>query len=300
LRVPVAGSLNSLEVAYDAGLNRIRAGGEIHDQPGPPTCDKRAYATAATRAFCAFTLETLDEEPVACRPQRIKELVGMIRGLAASKAKLASETVDVDQVILGHPPDATGPRLSILPLPSIGHLQSDGLIRRVLMAESAACDGSLSSLISRVLHSAELQPETTDHAFSPGQVRLARLNRDDRFLRLYTKPAEVWASVTPVLLPGYDDRKVHRGNQRKRLDRAEQLVCKALAQAGVGFPARIELSRVPFWPGTLHAREYCPRAKLAHYPRWHVRLTFDLPWTGPLAVGAGRHVGFGLFAAVEP
>ncbi|HEX3659671.1 MAG TPA: type I-U CRISPR-associated protein Csb2 [Pirellulales bacterium] len=299
LRVPVLGSLDSLEAAYEASLNRIRAGGEVHDQPGPPVCEKRVYATSIDRPFCAFALETPDEETAACRPQRIKELVGMIRGLAACKARSAGETIDVNRVILGHPPDASGPRLSILPLPSIGHPHSDGQIRRVILAESAGGDGSLSLLLSRVLHNAALQPDRGDDAFSPREVRLAHLKPEDRFLRFYTALAHVWASVTPVLLPGYDDRKLHRGNQQKRLARAEQLVCKALAQAGIGVPARIELSRVPFWAGTLHSRKYRPREKLAHYPRWHVRLAFDRPWIGPLAIGAGRHCGFGLFAAVD-
>ncbi|MCY2986867.1 MAG: hypothetical protein NTY19_03255 [Planctomycetota bacterium] len=64
LRVPIEGSLRSLEDAYDASLNRIRANGEVYDQPGPPTCDKKVYAISGTPAFCAFTLETPDEETV--------------------------------------------------------------------------------------------------------------------------------------------------------------------------------------------------------------------------------------------
>lgn len=308
LRVPVDNSLRSLEKAYDASLNRIRAAGEVHDQPGPPTCGNRVYATFDIRAFCAFALETPDEVSVACRPQRIKELVGMIRHLAAgdpvrkaverlNQSRVAKDPIDMDRVVLGHPPRAGGPRLSILPLPSIGHPHSDGQIRRVILAESASDDGALCRLLFRTLHNVALIAEKPDDSISPSEVRLIRLDAADHFLRFYAMSSKVWASVTPVLLPGYDDRKDHRGNQQKRLDRAEQLVCKALAQAGIDTPGGIELSRVPYWPGTLNSREYRPREKLAHYPRWHVRLTFDRSWTGPLAIGAGRHCGFGLFAA---
>jgi CRISPR-associated protein Csb2 len=116
-------------------------------------------------------------------------------------------------------------------------------------------------------------------------------------LPFYTATARVWSSVTPVLLPGYDDRKQHRGDQQKRLARAAQLTAKALAQADIEAAAEIELSPVPFWPGSLHVREYVPREKLRHYPRYHVRLAFDRPVTGPLAIGAGRHCGFGVLAA---
>ncbi|MCY2990095.1 MAG: type I-U CRISPR-associated protein Csb2 [Planctomycetota bacterium] len=242
LRVPIKGSLRSLEDAYDASLNRIRANGEVYDQPGPPTCDKRVYAISGTPAFCAFTLETPDEETVTCRPQQIKALVGMIRHAATSDAvrravqrmnqsRTPDRVLDVNRVILGHPYKAAGLRLSILPLPSIGHAHSDGQIRRVILAESAGGDGSLCALLSQHLHQVALTPDDAADTISPGEIRLVRLDPVDRFLRFYAKPAGVWASVTPVLLPGYDDRKDHRGSQQKRLARAEQLVCKALAQA---------------------------------------------------------------------
>lgn len=311
LRVPVEGSLRSLESTYAASLNRIRDNGEIHDQPGPPTCDHRVYSVSSGRSFCAFTLQTPDEETIACRPQRIAELAGIIRHAASRREVRAAcdrlnqssvhDAIDVDRVILGHPHRAAGARLSILPLPSIGHPHSDGQIRRVILTESGGSDGSLSRVLFEVLHNTALEPEpqSSEDAISSAEVRLVRLNPTDRFLRFYKGESHVWASVTPVLLPGYDDRKDHRGDQNKRLARAEQLVCKALAQSDIDAPAQIELSRVPYWPGTLHAREYRPRHKLAHYPRWHVRLTFERPWTGPLAIGSGRHCGFGLFAACE-
>ena len=31
------------------------------------------------------------------------------------------------------------------------------------------------------------------------------------------------------------------------------------------------------------------------YPRYHVRVTFRQPVRGPIAIGAGRYRGFGLF-----
>jgi len=310
LRVSVNGSLQSLEDAYRLSLDRIRPGGEVHDQPGIPTCEKRVYAASGARPFCALALQTPDEEPVAFRPQQIKELVGMIRHAAAcdvvrravekmNRSRPARDAIDVDRVILGHPPDAPGPRLSVLPLPSIGHAHSDGHIRRVILAEPVSGDGSLCRLLFQTLHGRALEPTLPADASSPGEVRLVQLAPTDRFLCYYAppNPARVWASVTPVLLPGYDDRKQHRGDHQKRLARAERLVCRAMAQAGIDVPARIEVSRVPWWPGSLHVRDYRPREKLEHYPRYHVRLCFGQPITGPLAIGAGRHAGFGVMAA---
>lgn len=307
LRVPACGSLHSLEKIYQSSLSRIRPDGTIYDQPGGPVCETRAYATGDDRPFCAFALQTPDENAFSLRPQQIKALVGMIRHAAACDAVRqtmanSNKAIDVDRAVLGHPPSGPGPRLSILPLPSIGHPHSDGHIRRVILAESPDGDGLLCRALSQTLDGRSLQPLPEDETL-PCEIRLARLLPGDRFLQRYTRPsqsaAQLWASVTPVLLPGYDDRKQHHGNQQRRLERAETLICKALSQAGMDVPASIAISRVPWWPGSLHVRDYCPREKLSHYPRYHVQLSFDRPVTGPIAIGAGRHVGFGIFAACE-
>ena len=166
-----------------------------------------------------------------------------------------------------------------------------------MLAQPLQSDGALCGQLGRLFDGQELTPYSDEDRLQ--EMFLERIDRRDKVLPYYTGVSRVWASVTPVLLPGYDDRKDHRGNHQKRLTRAERLVFKALGQSGINASARVELSRVPYWTGSLHARDYQPRQKLAHYPRWHVRLTFDRPWTGPLVIGAGRHCGLGLFAAVD-
>ena len=303
LRVPVAGSLRSLEEAYENSLRRISPDGKtIYDQPCPPVCDVRAYATSGARPFCVFALRTPDEEQgfVALRPQLIAPLVGMIRNLANLPRVIESAGRDVvDREILGHPKDGSVERVSILPLPTIRNGPADGLIRRVLLAQPSGCDGALCRLLAKHLDGRGLAPLDTEERFPAITLAMLDLRKRDGLLSYYTGAARTWTSVTPVLLPGYDDRKQHRGDHQKRLARAEQLVSKALAQAGVEAAARIEITRVPWWPGTLHVRDYQPREKLRHYPRYHVRLTFDRPVTGPLAIGAGRHAGFGVFASCD-
>lgn len=307
LRIPVPGSLVSLEEAYKRSLDRVQANGELRDHPGIAKFAPCVYACSAGRPFCVFSLQTLDEEPASFHPNHVKQLVGMIRNAAASaevrkavdilnQSAQNGNRVDVDRVILGHPPDAPGARLSILPLPSIGHANSDGRIRRVLLAESLGEDGGLVRELGQILHGRKLTPDGP--STSPA-IQLIRLDADTFSRKWYHGSARSWTSVTPVLLPGYDDRRQHRGNQRKRLDRAEELTAKALHQAGINSPARFELSYAPFWPGTLHARAYAPREKLSHYPRYHVKLTFSRPLAGPLAIGAGRHAGFGVMAAFD-
>ena len=51
------------------------------------------------------------------------------------------------------------------------------------------------------------------------------------------------------------------------------------------------------WAGVEPAWRYEVPAELERWPRYHVRVRFARAVPGPLAVGAGRYRGFGLFAA---
>ena len=114
---------------------------------------------------------------------------------------------------------------------------------------------------------------------------------DDSVFAAYTKSARAWTSVTPVVLPGFDDGKYNK---------ALRLVRKAIEQAGLRPEAieDIELRPAPFWPGAQHAAAYFRPEYLRGQPAWHVRLQFYDEVPGPLAIGAGRHFGLGLFAAL--
>jgi CRISPR-associated protein Csb2 len=240
----------------------------------------------------------LDGDTLSIRHQLIAPLVGMVRALTNREHVVASLGQNIiDREIKGHPYESSGDRVSILHLPTIRQGPTDGRIRRLMLAQPAESDGALCRALGELFDGEELEPLDGEARFP--QLFLERIVRRDSILAAYTGISRVWASVTPVLLPGYDDRKEHRGDHQKCLNRAEQLVRKALGQAGILNSAQVELSRVPYWTGSLHARRYQPRQSLAHYPRWHVCLRFDQPLTGPLAIGAGRHSGFGVLARMD-
>jgi CRISPR-associated protein Csb2 len=109
--------------------------------------------------------------------------------------------------------------------------------------------------------------------------------------RLYVAPAKTWGSVTPVLLPGLDDRRSRK---------AVGLVLKALAQGGYTTPvAEVSVQAEPVFAGAAMSREYVVAEHLRHWPRVHVIVRFSDQMPGPLVVGAGRHSGLGVFAALE-
>jgi CRISPR-associated protein Csb2 len=121
------------------------------------------------------------------------------------------------------------------------------------------------------------------------------LPASDWVLRQYVGAWRAWSTVTPVVWPGHDDR-----DPRK----AEALLRRAFLQAGltpelVGGIADLDWRPVGFRPGQDLARHYVPPDKLVG-PRYHVRVRFGHPVRGPLAVGAGRYRGFGVFALEAP
>lgn len=295
LRVPRGGSLISLERTYADFLRRHETPGVTRLESASAIYESQRYVVGLSRPCVAFRLVNADGDTVSLRHHLIKPLVGMVRNLACRPEVVAVLGQDtIDRQIMGHPRQSDSDRVSILPLPTIRNGPTDGRIRRVMIAQPLQSDGSLCKHLGELFDAQQLVPLSDDNRMR--NVFLQSIRWRDKLLPYYTGVARVWASVTPVLLPGYDDRKNERGNHQKRLLRAEQLVRKALAQSGIDVSAHIELSRVPYWMGSLQSRDYQPREKLAHYPRWHVRLTFDRPWTGPLAIGAGRYCGFGLFA----
>jgi len=199
---------------------------------------------------------------------------------------------DAETYVAGHIAEKNGDtpaRFSYLPLPTIGHEHADGMIRRLLIAEPYGGDGSHARWAQRRLVNQSLR----DHDGNERGILLELWRTtSERVVGDYVGEGKDWATVTPVILPGFDD-----GRQAK----ADKLVLKAVTQAGIppGAVSDLAVRMAPFWPGSLHPRQYQRPNYLQHLPGWHVRLRFREPIPGPLALGAGRHCGLGVFARVE-
>lgn len=297
LRVPTCDSLDSLGKAHQLALTRVRAK-QIDDQPGVTRFHRARYrigVPSGRRAWCAFSLRDDDGEFVGFPPNRLRHLAGMVRHAAAAAMRQADkDDAWIDEAVLGHDHGMGAGRVSILLLPTIGHAKSDGLVRRVLVQ---APDADTCDLLARWMNGKQLQAQPGDDTLPMPMLELIR--RPGPLLNRYVGTARTWATTTPILLPGHDVRRQDKGDHRRRIARAAQLVAKSLAQAGCHVPCEIWMERNAFWPGLTHAANYVPRQKYLKYPRWHARLTFAEPITGPLVIGAGRHVGFGVLAACD-
>ncbi len=191
------------------------------------------------------------------------------------------------------------PRLPLgyLPIPSIGKKHTDPSVRRVIISAPVSDDRLLQHLAMR-LAGRQLKPtaETKlDHP--PTLVRV----RDDNVARCYTDTSNSWASVTPVILPGHDDHKP---------DKTRKLIEKALTQSGIEQPCEFEWSAFSRFPKSFSSHKYDRNKRPAGHIRpdhlltqtaIHLKLRFNdgLEVPGPLAIGAGRHCGLGVYAGIN-
>lgn len=103
--------------------------------------------------------------------------------------------------------------------------------------------------------------------------------------------AREWTSVTPLVLPRYRKR---RGKNSLEGQINDELACRGLPPASVAV--------LPWDEERRHLR-HAVRVRRPPAPAppvdmgFAVRLTFDAPVRGPLALGYGAHFGLGLFAA---
>jgi CRISPR-associated protein Csb2 len=292
-RVPKEGTLKDVIKVYESGLRRFE---EASYRPPDKlrVYDEVFYLKSGSvlpRPFADFALEPLNGrfQRRAFSQTDAAKVSAMLRHAASKAAERDSHEFPGgwERYVTGGriPRSEQSLRFSYLPLPSVGHPHVDGMIRRVLIVEPYGGDGSHADWASRHLCGSELTEPTTQKPLA----RLAQSESDDkRMVETYVKSSNQWVSVTPVVLPGFDEGKY---------EKALGLLRKAVLQAGltVEMIEDVILRKAPFLPGSEHPSAYFRPDYLRGMPAWHVLLQFHEPISGPLAIGAGRHIGLGLF-----
>jgi CRISPR-associated protein Csb2 len=295
-RIPIAGSLEDLERIHQSFLQRVDR-----------RQFRRPFRLQRFSTVCYLPGNTLPPRPyavfellegVAFRQEDTAKVAAMLRSLASRCAREDTHQFPGDSktYVAGHVGKGkqTPPRFSYLPLPTIGHEHSDGMIRRLLIAEPFGGDGRHAQWAQGRLRNATLRDE---NGHDRGILMELWRSTSRTLVERYVNPARAWTTVTPVILPGFDDGKHAK---------AEKLFIAALRQADMPVAAvkDVMLHMAPFWPGSQHARQYFLQDYLRRglskgLPGWHVRLVFHEEVPGPLAIGAGRHAGLGIFAGSE-
>jgi CRISPR-associated protein Csb2 len=130
--------------------------------------------------------------------------------------------------------------------------------------------------------------------FDPKPKRLATLQA-----RLWTRASSVWTTVTPMV----SDRYLKATDE----ERWAQQVLQACRHLDLPVPVELDVSDVPWAPGSLLASTYDVRRPLPKdparraqrqgerpRPARHVRLRFAEPLLGPVLLGNMRYLGLGL------
>lgn len=317
LRVHRNGSLDALAARHESFLRRLDQGDWT---PVPPltATDQLRYrrdTDPLPRPHAVFKLIDANDDTYRYPHSKLVHIAGMVRHLAIGAMKRSAPLAIkdpapwIERYVAGHRDVADKSaglphaQLSYIPLPSIGHYHADPAIRRVMIVAPIGDDAILEH-ICQYLDGLRLKPERESDLC--GAVFLRRTHNDN-VASFYTQPDgdqqgyNRWASVTPVILPGYDDR------DRKK---TRKLIEKALTQSGVAQQCEFDWSAFSYFPKMLPAykqdnqrrqRGHIRPGYLLNQTAVHLTLRFNdnarIP--GPITVGSGRHCGFGLMAGMD-
>jgi CRISPR-associated protein Csb2 len=196
----------------------------------------------------------------------------------------------------GHLPDGQPSQrvhLAIFPLAFVDRKHADGhLLGLGLALPREAGEGEPAELL-RLL---EAEPGYPWVSLVLGQAGHCDVELDERpdidrpyTLRpaVYSRPAQRWATVTPVVLDQFPRRQLT----------AEDVVAGACERVGLPRPVGVRVGQAAYLSGVPASRAFPAlptRAGRPPRPLTHAEITFDVPVRGPVLLGAGRYLGYGL------
>lgn len=332
LRVPCSTTLDNLARKHRAFLQRIGrdAKGNESFRPVPPltafrTVNYRRADQPLSVPYAAFTI--LRPEGTGMRPfHQVRQtafVAERLRAAAAQAAEAQWNQEKISRFIMGHGETrgedhqtVGAARFAFLPLPTLEYRGSEFAGVRAIRRAMVVCfDPAHTSEVrwaKRALAGTALTTEQREIAW------LSALPDSDAQIQHYLSPSSVWSTVTPVILPGLnqrggkvgsDGRRQFTGTQlRKQEEKTIRLLRRSLLDAGyepkLCEQADIRVSQVGFLPGLGLASQYEVRERLRRYPRMHVQIQWrdaegqPLKMPGPLCVGRGRYFGLGLFVGL--
>ncbi len=295
--VPAQGYLKNLIDLYEEKRNRFKAGvvsTYFHPERYRMVSYRKEGALDLSRSMAVFALKSPEGtgRNISVRWQDAAMTVAPWArhgaGVIAKREECSPEWID--QFVLGHTTENTrDQRLSYLPLPSIGHRNADGRIRRFAIVEPFGSDGKTMEMIEWGLPYIALSNTDGEKVAKAETIDAER----DTVVKRYRGKSKTWATVTPMIMHG----QVY---QRKKFSprKLEKLLLSAFADAG--YPEDIifdfDFKRAPYWAGCGDARLMRVPRHLDGWPRYHVSVTFKTEMSGPIIAGIGRHYGLGLFA----
>jgi CRISPR-associated protein Csb2 len=285
LRVPYEGRLSHLEDAFKAGRR-------------PPTSSWQSYGQ---RKDVVLGPRPPWRDMVVFRllggPHRLP-LVASLRATRRLREMLNDTfcappfSQEPPEVVSGRTPregaKTTAPHIAFVPLPDVGHEYASGSLLGLALLLPDTLKGEERRTILRAVQ----KLDTLDLG-SLGRWDIERQTLETPLHGLlpetWTRPSTRWTSVTPISFdrdPGDVLSEVaHAG------------VVLACERVGLPAPSEVRLSATPFIAGSEKAGEFALFQAMQGAPRRrhiHAWLEFGNPVNGPLVLGAGRYLGYGL------
>ncbi len=221
--------------------------------------------------------------------------------------------------------------LALLPLPFVGYEYADGRLLGVALAFPTEIDRRERGRVIGPLF-VNQQGQPADVSLRLGRLGVWVLRKrdwDDTRLTLqpetwtaFPQGAKRWASVTPVVLDRFP--KANRLTERANWEyEVGSILFEACRYAGLPEPVEIDFGTTAWTPGAPRAvakerpvrgaspptpaparlgdgfPPYLVKGARAPKPQLHVFLRFAEPVIGPVLLGAGRFLGYGLFKPLD-
>lgn len=184
--------------------------------------------------------------------------------------------------------------LHVCPLPHVSFRYATGAVLGVALIVPPNAAASERSYVERVVanwfSSGGELTMTHGRTLSFGPADSRHTLTDGRWCRTAT----AWQTVIPMELPRHVSRRRHWNRDDWR--RVAEQVELACSQAGIPPPIEVEASNSAFAIGSPNPRSVRgPHRR----PIVHARILLPSPVDGPLVLGSGRHLGYGLMEPVE-
>ncbi len=269
----------------------------------------------------------IGERWVVLEPDRTSRL--MVRDIPAVAKTLrralmsiaGDQGAEIPEFLSGHRPrgagetgptePSTAPHLMVLGLPFAAHRHATGEVMGIALALPPS--GDEADAANWQVLTETVRQFVDDRG---GRLSFDGTRRPIRFvftkaaelpysadLSRWTGPATTWTTVTPVALDRNPGRLGHADGAKRdaAASNAERIIATACERIGLPRPAGVTISLDPFIRGTRPVHAF-PPARTGRLTRVqvHARIRFDQPVRGPVALGAGRFHGLGLFAPLNP
>ena len=255
-------------------------------------CDWRAYRWS--RAAQPSRMITVALTRGSCPVERAPDLAYRLRRALIAVAD--ASRLPLLSILHGHNEDGSPLReshLQFCPLPHVGFQHATGAVLGVAFVLPPTSTDADRSYVERVVatwfaagatltvtHRESLMFGPTDSRYTLSEQR-------------WCKAADVWQTVIPMELPRHSAKR--RTWNQAAWNRVSSEVARACSQSGLPAPVEIEASNTPFAVGSPNHRTIRgPRRR----PLVHARVLFPHAVEGPVVIGAGRHLGYGLMEPV--